>query len=79
MDDTLIYIPNDNIQIFSSVDYTKLLKRLDTQLNNQRIKIQLKSPKLLNQKKGKVGSLINSQLSPSFLIKLAISAFLYKI
>ena len=33
MDDKLMYIPNDDTQIYPNVDYNQWLKQFDTQLN----------------------------------------------
>ena len=39
MSDKLMYIPNNDTQIFPSVDQNYCLKRLKTQQNNQQIKV----------------------------------------
>ncbi len=46
IDEKFMYIPNEDAQISSSIDYYQWLKRLDTQLNDKLIKIQQKSTKL---------------------------------
>ena len=45
MADILMYIPNDDIQIYPFVDYNLWLKRLDTQLNKPTNQNSTKVPK----------------------------------
>ena len=45
MADEIMYIPNDYTQITPYIDYNQQQKRFDIQLNDQPIKIQLKSSK----------------------------------
>ena len=67
-----MYTTNDDTQN-SSVGYNKWLKRMDIQLDNQQIKIQSKSPKLLSKRirkrhyKTLETSVINSAMSHPYL------------
>ena len=50
MGDILMYIPNDDTQNFSSVDYNQWLERLDTQINEPTNKNLIKVPEVVNKK-----------------------------